>query len=120
MTAKTQRTQRSATKRAGFGARLARRFPFALFASLRFIMLLTALQLIILNHQAHAGALHEAVTRVPWTTSRVIGYPDPPLPYVPVRVFPKLKVFQPLYLLQQPGSDLYLLLQHLGNRGGPA
>src|SRR5438270_10339541 len=58
--------------------------------------------------------------RPKWTRSRVIGYPDPPLPYTTENAFPKLKVFQPLYILQQPGSDQYLLLQHLGNRAGPA
>jgi len=29
-------------------------------------------------------------TRVPWTTFRIIGSPEPPMPYQVRRVFPKL------------------------------
>ena len=57
--------------------------------------------------------------RTAWTTSRVIGSPDGPMPYTVKRVFPNLKVFQPLYLLEEPGTQDCLLLQHLGNRAGP-
>src|SRR5665213_516344 len=57
--------------------------------------------------------------RVPWTTSRVIGLPDPPLPYTVEKAFPKLKVFQPLYVLEEPRRNDYLLLQHLGSWSGP-
>ncbi|HKB40745.1 MAG TPA: hypothetical protein VKD72_30245, partial [Gemmataceae bacterium] len=34
--------------------------------------------------------------RVPWTTSRVKGSPEPPAPYRTEVVFPKLKFFEPL------------------------
>ncbi|HRX79888.1 MAG TPA: hypothetical protein P5307_12545, partial [Pirellulaceae bacterium] len=30
-------------------------------------------------------------TRSPWTTSRILGSPEPPLPYVTERVFPGLQ-----------------------------
>ncbi len=40
--------------------------------------------------------------RVPWTTSRVIGSPDPPLPYQAKRAFPKLSFRSPLYLAFEP------------------
>lgn len=57
--------------------------------------------------------------RVAWTSSRVVGSPDPPLPYTVARAFPKLKVFQPLYALEEPGTNNILLLQHLGSWSGP-
>ena len=37
-----------------------------------------------------------------WTTSRVVGRPEPPPPYRLQRVFPKLKFSQPVYLIAEP------------------
>ena len=34
--------------------------------------------------------------RIPWNDSRVVGSPDPPLPYKVVRAFPRLTIKQPL------------------------
>src|SRR4051794_9357727 len=52
--------------------------------------------------------------RTPWTTSRVIGSPDPPPPYQVKRAFPRLKFEQPLYLVPEPGSDRLFLVERLG------
>src|SRR6202035_4553038 len=43
--------------------------------------------------------------RAPWTTSRVVGSPDPPPPFKVVRAFPNLKFEHPLLLARSPGSD---------------
>src|SRR5215510_7737540 len=43
--------------------------------------------------------------RAPWTTSRVVGSPDPPPPFKVVRAFPNLKFKHPLLLARCPGSD---------------
>src|SRR5262245_49272249 len=43
--------------------------------------------------------------RTPWTTSRVVGSPDPPPPFKVVRAFPKLRFQHPLLLARCPGSD---------------
>ncbi len=43
--------------------------------------------------------------RVPWTTSRVVGSPDPPPPFKVVRAFPNLKFNHPLLMTRCPGSD---------------
>jgi len=53
------------------------------------------------------------------TSSRVIGSPEPPLPYKVQRAYPKLDVFQPLYIAEEPGTDDLLILQHLSHWGGP-
>ena len=43
--------------------------------------------------------------RTAWTTSRVVGRPEPPLPYAVERVFPKQKFDQPVFVAQEPGTD---------------
>jgi len=58
-------------------------------------------------------------TRVELTTSTVVGSPDAPLPFTVTKAFPKLNVKQPLYVLEEPGTDNYFLLQHLGYWSGP-
>jgi glucose/arabinose dehydrogenase len=49
--------------------------------------------------------------RIPLTTSRVTGSPDPPLPYHVRRVYPKLKLTNPVTVVQEPGSDRLLVIQ---------
>ena len=39
------------------------------------------------------------------TTSRVVGSPEPQLPYTPQRVYPNLKLNFPVAVAHQPGSD---------------
>jgi glucose/arabinose dehydrogenase len=48
--------------------------------------------------------------RPPLTTSRVVGYPDPPLPYRVVRTYPNLKINFPIAVARQPGSDRLILI----------
>ena len=50
--------------------------------------------------------------RIPLTTSRVIGSPDPPLPYHVRRVYPKLKLTNPVTVVQEPGSDRLIIIVH--------
>lgn len=53
--------------------------------------------------------------RIPWTTSRLTGTPEPPSPYRTVPAFPKLK-FGPLVdLVAVPGTD-WLLAEELGGK----
>lgn len=54
-----------------------------------------------------------------WTKSRVVGSPDPSLPYTITRAFPKWNVFQPVYMCEEPGTDNLLVVQHLGHWTGP-
>lgn len=57
--------------------------------------------------------------RIPWNDSRVVGSPEPPLPYKVVKAFPKLEVKQPLALAPEPGTDRLFILQHLNFWAGP-
>jgi uncharacterized repeat protein (TIGR03806 family) len=57
--------------------------------------------------------------RLSWDDSRVMGSPDPPLPYKTVRAFPRLTVKQPLSLTPEPGTDRLFILEHLEYWSGP-
>ncbi len=57
--------------------------------------------------------------RIPWNDSRVVGSPDPPLPYKVARAFPKLTIKQPLSLTPEPGTNRLFVLQHLNYWAGP-
>ena len=47
----------------------------------------------------------KAVPRKPWTTSKVVGSPDPPPPFKAARVFPEVKFHHPLLIARCPGTD---------------
>ncbi len=50
--------------------------------------------------------------RIPWTTSRVVGTPDPPLPYTTEPFLPQLPLKNPLFVIAEPGTpDLLVILQ---------
>ncbi|HTU89426.1 MAG TPA: PQQ-dependent sugar dehydrogenase [Gemmataceae bacterium] len=52
--------------------------------------------------------------RIPWTTSRVVGSPDPPPPFKVVRAFPHLKFHHPLLMARCPGSDRLFVGEQAG------
>ena len=62
---------------------------------------------------AFAGEPTESA-RTPWTTSRVVGSPDPPPPFKVVRAFPNLKFEKPLLLARCPGSDRLFVGEQAG------
>ncbi len=49
-----------------------------------------------------------------WTTSRVLGSPDPPPPYRVVRAFPNLKFKSPVLLARCPGNDRLFVGEQAG------
>jgi uncharacterized repeat protein (TIGR03806 family) len=48
--------------------------------------------------------------RIRLTTSRVVGWPDPPPPFRTRRVYPELKLSYPIAVTHQPGSDRLLAI----------
>ena len=52
--------------------------------------------------------------RIPWTTSRFRGTPDPPLPYRAERVFPKLHFKSPTVLTNAPATDRLFVAEQYG------
>jgi glucose/arabinose dehydrogenase len=53
--------------------------------------------------------------RIFWTSSHVVGSPDPPPLYEAEAVFTKLKLHEPLCLTPEPGSDRFFLVERYGN-----
>ena len=51
---------------------------------------------------------------VPVTTSKVLGSPEPPLPYRTQRVYAKQKTVLPMFVIHQPGSDRLLVITQDG------
>lgn len=52
--------------------------------------------------------------RVPWTTSRVVGSPEPPPPYRLERAFPDLSFSEPLELSAVPEMDRWVVAERKG------
>ena len=55
-----------------------------------------------------------AEQRVPWTTSRIHGTPEPPPPFVVERIFPGLTFNRPLDIARIPGSDRLVVVEEFG------
>ena len=60
------------------------------------------------------GAEPAKSARTPWTTSRVVGSPDPPPPFKVIRAFPNLKFEHPLLMARCPGSDRLFVGEQAG------
>lgn len=56
----------------------------------------------------------DVLKRIPWTTSRITGSPEPALPYVTERVFPALKFTNCLDITHAPGSDRLFVVEQAG------
>jgi uncharacterized repeat protein (TIGR03806 family) len=53
-------------------------------------------------------------TRVPWTTSKVVGTPEPPLPFITERAFPAISFNRCLDITNAPGSDRLFVVEQSG------
>src|SRR5207249_11764375 len=58
--------------------------------------------------------------RIPWTASRLIGSPDPPLPYTVEQTFPKIKWERPIFITAEPGTDRLFVVQQGGETNKPS
>lgn len=57
---------------------------------------------------------HGIPERIPWTTSKIHGSPEPPPPYRSDRVFPKLQFANPVLIKLVPGTNRYLVAEQKG------
>jgi len=62
----------------------------------------------------HTSAGPADEKRVPWTTSKITGSPDPPHAYRVVPAFPKLKFKNSLHITNAPGSDRLFVVEQGG------
>ena len=58
--------------------------------------------------------------RIPWTTSRLIGSPDPPLPYTVEKTFTNISLKKPMFVTPEPGTDWLLVVQEGGQSDRPS
>jgi len=58
--------------------------------------------------------------RVPWTTSKLVGSPEPPLPYAVRKAFEHLEFKAPLYALQAPDGGPLLVVLAGGEEDRPS
>jgi uncharacterized repeat protein (TIGR03806 family) len=58
--------------------------------------------------------------RVAWTTSRVIGSPDPPLPYSVEKVFTNISWRAPIFIIAEPGTNWLWVIQQGGEQDRPS
>ncbi len=58
--------------------------------------------------------------RIPWTTSKLIGSPEPPLPYIVARVFEDVELKAPIYLAEEPVSGKLLVVLAGGEPDRPS
>ena len=49
--------------------------------------------------------------RIPWTTSRVAGSPEPPLPFTVEKTFTNIQWRTPIFVAAEPGTDHLLVVQ---------
>jgi len=59
-------------------------------------------------------------TRIRWTTSRLVGSPDPPLPYTVEKTFTNLTWKSPIYIVDEPGTDRMLVVLQGGAADKPS
>jgi uncharacterized repeat protein (TIGR03806 family) len=58
--------------------------------------------------------------RVPWTSSRLVGSPDPPLPYTVERTFERVRWRSPLYAVAEPATMSLLIVEQGGEPNRPS
>lgn len=58
--------------------------------------------------------------RIPWTTSRVAGSPDPPLPFTTGKVFTEAEFKAPIYVTPEPGSNFLFVVLQGGEKDRPS
>jgi uncharacterized repeat protein (TIGR03806 family) len=61
---------------------------------------------------AKSAVARPKAPRVQWTTSHVVGSPEPPYPFVFRRAFPGVKFENPVYMVPEPGTDRIFILQY--------
>jgi len=68
----------------------------------------------LLAATAHDGQPVGLEKRIPLTTSRVVGSPDPPLPLRAKRAWPGLNFHHPLFIGRDAASDGFLVVEQAG------
>jgi uncharacterized repeat protein (TIGR03806 family) len=87
----------------------------------RFLLLISLLLGLVSSFAAETNdAPFGLERRVPWTTSRVVGSPDPPLPYVVEKTFTNIQWRAPLYIAAEPGTNFLFVILQGGEKDRPS
>lgn len=83
--------------------------------SRRFVLILLALAW--LSNAPFSGVAAESFSlenRIPWTTSRIQGRPDPPSRYQTAVAFPNIKMDEPLAIASATGTNRFFVAERFG------
>ena len=58
--------------------------------------------------------------RTPWTTSRLVGSPDPPLLYIAKKAFTEIDWRRPLYAKREPDGKHLFVIEQGGEKNRPS
>lgn len=61
---------------------------------------------------SQTGKPYGIAKRVNWTTSKVVGSPDPPRKYRLTRVFPQITFKEPVFIAQDPASERFMVAEY--------
>ncbi|AGA26759.1 PQQ-dependent sugar dehydrogenase [Singulisphaera acidiphila] len=75
------------------------------------LVALTSLVMLGLSSRAGAESPFGLPKRVPWNSKRLMGSPEPPLPYTVEKTFTKLTWKTPIYLADEQGTDHLWVIQ---------
>ncbi len=68
----------------------------------------------LFSHPANADSPTPLAPRPPWTSSRIVGTPEPPAPYTTERAFADIQFDQPIEMIAAPGTDRLFVAELLG------
>lgn len=92
----------------------------SLTATVVLVTFLAATDTTSLHTKADEAAPYGIEERVPWTTSRVVGSPDPPLPYSVEKAFPEIDLKAPLFAVAEPGTKKLWVIERGGEADNPS
>lgn len=82
--------------------------------AIRLLLLVTILGTLPTAIRAQNNTAHGIDQRIPWTTSRITGTPDPPAPYRTVRAFGNLTFQEPLDVTAGADTDRLFVAERYG------
>ncbi|MFM8218218.1 MAG: hypothetical protein ACKOJF_04785, partial [Planctomycetaceae bacterium] len=66
------------------------------------------------GYAAEPQPLPKPLPRTPWTTSNFRGRPEPPVPFLPRRIYPQAAFKNPTVLTSAPGTDRFFVAEQTG------
>ncbi len=84
------------------------------------IALLLGLVTVHLDAAEEGSRTVGSISRIPWTTSRIVGSPEPPLPYTTEPYLPGVPMPNPVFVTAEPGTRNLMVVLQSSDEGRPA